>query len=410
MTGEPIESGGMSRRHTVYRWIREHRFVVDSLLVIPLILVSIATLTAQSPAQGNIPVTVAVVAGIGMLVPLAWRRTRPVASGAAVAGFAIAYLAAGVFPNLPIVAVPMSVYALSAYGPRWAARAGLITALIGGALLPMRQFGTSGAAVDFLVGTGLIATTCASIVLVSWLLGDLQNVRRRQLEDLSDRNRRLEIEREQEARLAASAERARIAREMHDVVAHSMSVMIAQADGGRYAAASDPAAAETTLSTISDTGRSALADMRRLLGVLRGDDDQQIRPQPTLADIPSLVSTIDATSLPTTLATTGPPTNLAAGAELAIYRIIQESLTNTMKHGGPGASARVLIGYAPRGVDVKIDDDGRGSGADVTDGRGNGIRGMNERASLYGGTVTAGPAPGGGFIVHTYFPYDQEPS
>ncbi|GAB3560341.1 sensor histidine kinase [Spelaeicoccus albus] len=408
----------MGRRHQAYRWVREHPFVIDALMTVPLILVSLLFLTAQASSTRN-SVVAAEITGIGMLIPLAWRRTRPVLSSAGVALFAIAYLTAGVFPNLPIVAVPMSVYALAAYGPRWAARAGLTTALIGSLLLPIRQYlptlirrppSISSLAFDVIIGSVLIASICAAIVLIAWLLGDLTSVRRRQMLDLADRNRRLEIEREQETRLAASAERARIAREMHDVVAHSLSVMIAQADGGRYAAAADADAARRALGTISDTGRSALADMRRLLGVLRsGDDDADVRPQPTLADVPSLVSTIDRTGLPASLEQTGPPRPLPTGAELAIYRIVQESLTNTMKHGGPNARAHVRISYGPAGVEVRVRDDGRGAGADQTDGLGSGIRGMNERASLYGGDVTAGPSPGGGFAVHAYFPYQHGP-
>lgn len=406
----------MGRRHDAYRWVREHPFVIDALLVVPLILMSLLFLTAQASSTRN-SVAVAEITGIGMLVPLAWRRTRPVLSGAGVALFAVAYLAAGVFPNLPIVAVPMSVYALTAYGPRWAVRAGLTAALIGGVLLPMRQFVPSllrdmptapHPALDAVVVIGLIASICAAIVLIAWLLGDLTRVRRQQLLDLADRNRRLEIERDQESRLAASAERARIAREMHDVVAHSLSVMIAQADGGRYAAAADANAAARALETISDTGRSALADMRRLLGVLRsGDESAGVRPQPTLADVPALVTTIDQTGLPTSLEQAGSPRPLPPGAELAIYRIVQESLTNTMKHGGPHARAEVRIAFGAAGVDVHVRDDGRGAGADQTDGLGSGIRGMNERAALYGGSVTAGPATGGGFAVHAHFPYDR---
>lgn len=404
---ESIGSCSMGRRHEIYRWVREHPFVTDALLVLPLLLLSSVSLTAQASTH-SVPVAVVEITGLGMLVPLAWRRTRPVASAAVVALFALAYLAAGFFPNVPIVAVPMSVYALTAYGPRWASRAGLAAGLAGGALLGLRQYSPENDDLGFLVAAGMIATICAAIVLIAWLLGDLTNVRRRQLLDLADRNRRLEIEREQESRLAASAERARIAREMHDVVAHSLSVMIAQADGGRYAAAADPEAAGRVLTTISDTGRSALADMRRLLGVLRtGDDGTQVRPQPTLDDVPTLVATIDESGLPATLDTTGMPRRLPAGAELAIYRIIQESLTNTMKHGGPGTTARVRIEYSEPGITVRVHDDGRGAGADMSDGLGNGIRGMHERATLYGGSVTAGPSTGGGFAVHAFFPYHQ---
>nr|WP_281353563.1 sensor histidine kinase [Phytoactinopolyspora mesophila] len=221
---------------------------------------------------------------------------------------------------------------------------------------------------------------------------------------------RLEVEREQEARLAAADERARIAREMHDVVAHSLSVVIAQADGGRYAANDDPKAAVRACTTISQTGRSALTEMRRLLGVLRTEDGDVRAPAPGLANLDDLVAGIQDSGLPVRFTTTGTVRPVSSGIELAIYRIVQEALTNVLKHAGPDATAEVRLDWTPAGLLLSITDDGRGAAADSSlrneaAGAGNGIPGMSERAALYGGKLQAGPVLGGGFVVRARIPY-----
>ncbi|WP_062290882.1 sensor histidine kinase [Demequina phytophila] len=204
--------------------------------------------------------------------------------------------------------------------------------------------------------------------------------------------------------LAASNERARIAREMHDVVAHTLSVVVAQADGGRFAGRTDPAAALSSLDTIADVSRSALAEMRALLGVLRdGDGDAALGPQPSLTDIPALVAQMREGGLEVSYVTTGTPRPLPIGAGLAAYRIVQEALTNVLKHAGPRVTAFVQLRWEDDALTAAVSDDGRGAAA-RGDGAGLGIAGMAERATVFGGTLTAGPRAGGGFLVRARLP------
>src|SRR5699024_2466416 len=202
-----------------------------------------------------------------------------------------------------------------------------------------------------------------AIVLSAWLLGILGHRRRAAVEDIRERNRLLEKERESESRLAADAERMRIAREMHDIIAHSLSVVIAQADGGRYAAKSSPEAAEAALTTIAETGRDALAQTRNLLGVLRADahGDESSAPLPGLDSVPSLVADVRATGLAVSIHGFDAPEErgrLSEGAGLAVYRIVQEALTNVLKHAGSGARAQVALTSTDRDLIVRISDDG----------------------------------------------------
>jgi signal transduction histidine kinase len=177
----------------------------------------------------------------------------------------------------------------------------------------------------------------------------------------------MELERDQEMRLAATAERARIAREMHDVVAHSLSVVIAQADGGRYAGQADPAAATGALEAIASTGRQALTDMRALLGVLREDGAEEYAPQPDVAAIDQLVADVRASGLDVDLIVEGSPVPMPAGPQLAAYRIVQESLTNVLKHAGPASRAWVRLQWRPDALEVAVLDDGRGAAAAVAE-------------------------------------------
>lgn len=214
----------------------------------------------------------------------------------------------------------------------------------------------------------------------------------------------LGLEREAERQLAVTEERARIAREMHDVVAHTLSVVVAQADGGRFAAKSCPEQAAKSLETIAEVSRAALTEMRALLGLLRiGDDDAALGPQPSLDDIPTLVSATRDGGLECSFVTTGTPRTLPIGAGLALYRITQEGLTNVLKHAGPKAIAYVQLVWKTDAVELHIWDDGRGAGA-RDDGDGHGIAGMKERATVFGGTLTAGPRAGGGFAVRAHLP------
>lgn len=204
--------------------------------------------------------------------------------------------------------------------------------------------------------------------------------------------------------LAASTERARIAREMHDVVAHTLSVVVAQADGGRFAGRTDPEAAIRSLDTIAEVSRSALTEMRALLGVLReGESEAQMGPQPSLADIPTLVASTREGGLDVSFVTTGTPRPAPIGAGLAAYRIVQEALTNVLKHAGPNPKAFVQLRWEDDSLTVSIADDGRGAAA-RGDGAGLGIAGMAERASAFGGSLTAGPKAGGGFLVRARLP------
>ncbi|NLV80912.1 MAG: sensor histidine kinase [Rhodococcus sp.] len=383
-----------------HRWSRTHVPAVDAVWAGLLTAFGLAV-TVGSGGSG-------VDAGfvLGLCVPLAWRRTRPVVAGAVVAAVAFVHLA--VLPEMSPVApfaVPTAIYALAAYAPRRVAVGALALAMIGGALAGVRYFGDyeGRTRTDMVVS----ATTVGLFVAGVWAFGRMRGLRVREVEALTERNRLLEVERVKEAELAATQERTRIAREMHDIVAHSLTAIIAQADGGRYAATSDPSAAVGALSTISDTGRRALTDMRSLLSVLRDDDRREFTTTPGVREIGVLVDRMRASGLDVTYTVTGDPREITAGPGLSVYRIVQESLTNVLKHAGPRALAAVTLTWRPDTVTVEVVDDGRGAAA-LVESRpgGQGLTGIEERARLHGGRALTGPRPGGGFRVRAEIPVE----
>jgi signal transduction histidine kinase len=222
---------------------------------------------------------------------------------------------------------------------------------------------------------------------------------------LEDRAERLERERDAQAQIAAAAERARIARELHDVVAHNVSVMVVQADGATYALDQDPESARKALMAIAQTGRTALTEMRRMLGVLRSADDAgNYAPQPGIEQLGDLLEQVRSTGLPVTLTVEGVPREMPTGLALAVYRIVQESLTNTRKHGGSDVRASVALIYTDDCLLLRIVDNGRGAAA-PGDGMGHGLVGMRERVSVFGGTLVTGPHVGGGYAVEAMLPF-----
>ena len=276
----------------------------------------------------------------------------------------------------------------------------------------------------------LLGVLCGSIFTVFWFLGDSRRMRELRSEEFKERARRLEYEQEQERRLAAQDERTRIAREMHDIVAHSLSSIISQADGARYAAASartartqqaeqqsgqaqqsEPDIAEQTLELIADTARDSLTQMRSLLGLLRTDEATAYAPVPTLSDVPALVEQSRRAGLPVTFTgiTGTMARTLPQGAELAAYRTVQEALTNALKHS-PGAATTVAIHWGKDGLQLRVQNDPVSSTAAQhiarpVPGSGNGLRGMSERIALYHGSLTYGLQPDGGWLVEAALPY-----
>ncbi|MFF9476813.1 sensor histidine kinase [Streptomyces roseolus] len=245
--------------------------------------------------------------------------------------------------------------------------------------------------------------------LIVALIGITVRSRRDHTAGLVDRARRLEVERDQEVRLAAAAERARIAREMHDIIGHNLSVITGLADGGRYAAAKSPERAAQALDAIGTTSRQALDELRRLLGVLSAPDDTPSAaraPQPTLEDLPSLLEGVRKAGPPVASELPALLPSLPPGAQLTVYRVVQESLTNTLKHAGPGATAAVRLRTAPDGLLVTVTDTGTPS---TVPGQGQGLAGMRERAALYDGTLDSGPLPDGtGWQVRLRIPTTPE--
>lgn len=395
------------------RWIERHTAVVDAMWIVPmalLLLTMSSSLTGYSEISVPMPVfyfTLAVEVGA-----LIWRRTHPAASAFVVFFMALFHLLAGMPIVFPVdFAVLVALYSVTAYGPKWAgnlaATASAIGAFVFMAVAIIQEYGNSenprNSLIVFMFGTAFIWAICGT----TWILAILKRVRVTQYRDAVTRNELLISERDQALKLAAQAERNRIAREMHDIVAHSLSVIIAQADGGRYAAKKDPEAATRALDTVSATGRNALADTRRILGVLRADgtDALETSPQPEAQDLDQLIEQMRETGMTIAFVTIGSPRDVPAGIGLSAFRIVQESLTNVLKHAGPDPSVTVTQRWNSGSVELDIIDDGRGAEAFASsDNAGHGLIGMRERVALFGGTLEAGALAAGGFRVHATFP------
>jgi signal transduction histidine kinase len=382
-----------------YTWLRRHPGLVDGVPAVALAFLGLG----QAIALGRyslVPVL------LGLIIALAFRRRYPV--GAFVTGIVVGAIqvVVRIRPNIIDVAIVILLYTLTAYRPRRLSVPGLVVCLIGGAVAVAVWRPTRLSPVDWLMtGAILFAGPC----LIAWVFGDSMRYRRAYYTSLEDRAARLERERDAQAQIAAAAERARIARELHDVVAHNVSVMVVQADGASYALDRSPERTRQALAAIASTGRQALAEMRRMLGVLRSDDGETgVAPLPGIAQLGELLEQTRATGLAVSFTVEGVPAPLPGGLALAAYRIVQESLTNTRKHGGPAASAQVLLRYCEDVLVLQITDDGYGAAA-ATDGAGHGLTGMRERVALYSGTLHAGPLPGGGYQVTAGLPVVRGP-
>ncbi len=336
------------------------------------------------------------------VVPLLWRRTRP---GAVFAAVALASALQVPLLDTPIhaqAAFPVAVYSAARFSTRWT---GLVVLAVGevAAVVATADW-TSAFDPEPTVRAALpYVLTLSAFVVTAWALGTLGRTRAAYVAALLDRGERIRLEAEQQVALAAAAERARIAREMHDVVAHGLTVMVVQADGARYAAAHDPGVAATTLERIAATGREALTDMRQLLGLLRSEETVGRNPLPGLADLTGLLDEA-AAHRDVTTDLQGLEQSVPTAVGLTTYRVVQEALTNVRKHAGPGATARVTV-VVDDAVSIEVVDDGRGAAAPTAPGGvGHGLLGMRERVDVHGGTLRTGPRPGGGFAVSARIP------
>jgi signal transduction histidine kinase len=397
----------------VIKWLRARPLVEDSLLaavVAPFAVWSIYVIvdaTRKPQALSTWLAVVLVLAVVVEPVALTFRRVAPLPSFVAVSA---ASLVQTVLPGSPpmmpsLVAFLFSLFAYCAYGRRQAPVLGLAVGAVGAGMITA-QLVLSGQ-VD-LGGIRLIPLylSLLAAVLTAWSLGLFRRIQLAYVAALEERAVRAEADREERARRAVLDERARIAREMHDVLAHSLAVIISQAQGGQYAARTDPARATETLATIAEAGRQALADTRGLLGLLRADSPSTIangwNPQPTLRELPELLDRVRTAGLTVDYTELGSAFPLGPAAELALYRLVQEALTNTLKHAGPGAEAAVRFDWNDDGLTLTVSDTGRGCEPDNNGGRG--LIGMRERLAVVGGSVAAGPGPEGGFVVRAWLP------
>ncbi|MDN5571297.1 MAG: histidine kinase, partial [Propionibacteriaceae bacterium] len=366
-------------------------WMADGILAVSLALLAIA-LHLFWFGRAEEPDLTVVALSFALVLPLALRRHAPLLMLALVTVAGVLQLFFLDRPTASLLAVPVVAYSVARWVPGYASRSVLVVGVFASVLGPMSWFGpTTGNASEDMLFWG----ACLGAVLTPYAIGrrarEVAGSRSNDIRAAEERYRLLLAEREQQARLAEASARAVIARELHDIVAHSLSVMIVQAEGGRAASVRKPEAADAALDTIAETGREALHEMRRIVGVLRAGPEAEERPTyaptPTLQDIPELVV---RTSERARLVVHGQPGNVPSALALTIYRVIQEALTNFLKHAGPQARATVSLSYGPRSIIIDVQDDGEGV-EDPTDGGGNGLRGMYERVTSMGGTLRAGP-------------------
>ena len=371
----------------------ERPFVVDAALAV--VLVVLAEVHVWSGASAG---SKAVTASAGLVIAgsVAFRRRAPLA--------AVAVAMAAVVVQTMLASSPQALWLIVTWIVLFYSAG---AALSRGRALVALAIGLAGAAIDeagaadrsvqgFVFGLALVA--------VPWLAGRAVHRREGRAEALELRSALLERDREEATRAAVRDERARIARDLHDMVAHAVSVMVLNAEAADAVLDSEPARTRDQLVSIQRTGRQALAEMTRLLGMLRDGERLELAPQPRTAELGSLVDEVRAAGLPVSLEIEGEERALEPGVDLAVYRIVQEALTNTLKHGGRSASAEVVISFDASAVTVDVQDSG--NGAPRLNGGGHGLIGMRERVALYGGSVRAEPRPSGGFSVRAVLPLE----
>lgn len=394
-TVDRVASTGLARIETYGRRVAEHGFVVDFVIALAVAALSIVGLRSQHRLD---PETL--VFCVALVAPLLLHRRDPRACFATVALVAFLQWLLSV-PQPADFAVLISLYwvALESDLTEMALAAATVEA---GAIMAALRWSPSEPLKVWVGLTGL--GTAAGV------LGITVRQRRALLISLHERAAQLEVERDQQGRLAAVAERARIAREMHDIVAHNLSVIIALADGASYTIDSSPQQAAEATERVAATGRQALLEMRRLLGVLREDSaEEPLAPQPSLERLDGLFAQVNAAGIPVTMDLDGDPHELPEGIQLTVFRVMQEALTNTLKHAARPTSAHLALRCRSGNVELEVTDTG-GTDPFSEPGQlaGRGLRGMRERAAAYGGRLDAGPAPGGGWRVYLWLCPDVE--
>jgi signal transduction histidine kinase len=377
--------------------------LLDALLALALAGTAQFEIWAQPLADDGIPGPQLPNAAFLLLitVPLAWRRRAPTVVFAVVLasiGLQISLIDEARSDQPPFqhwIALLVVFYSLAAHAER---RRALVAGALGGGVF------VAGDIADLVSGAAGLADTMPAWFMLGAAYGVGFALRGQRIQStlLANRAERLEREREQKARLAVAEERVRIARELHDIVAHAISVIVVQAQAGQRVLEGEQASAREALGSIETTGRQALVEMRRLLGILRKEDRElALAPRPSLAYLDVLAERVREAGLPVELHVEGEAKSLPPGVELSAYRIVQEALTNALKHAGP-ASAQVVVRYRAEEVELEISDDGRGP----VDGRegGHGLIGMRERAALVGGNVESGTNGGRGFIIRARLP------
>jgi signal transduction histidine kinase len=369
---------------------------VDALLAVALAVPSVVQVLVQPIASRPLGVLIA----LGSTVPIAWRTTHPAA--AALAGSLVWLVPADGYVMLGYVAAFVLYYSLAAHVVS-TRRVGLV--LAAGIAASVAGSAVQGAvAGEYFVAVSAVAAPA--------LVGRIVRRQRRQAAQLATLAHQLDLERERGMRAAVAEERARIARELHDVVAHSLSVIAIQSDAAEAALTCAPDLAREPLRTIRATSTEAMSEMRRLLGVLRADGAAaDLDPQPGLVQLPALVERVSASGVPVTVEVLGEPRAMPASVDLSAYRIVQEALTNVGKHAA-GAAADVRLTWLPDALSLEVRDHGPGPAPSYGDGvfkeEGccHGLVGMRERVRMLGGQLRTGAASGGGFAVEAVLPLE----
>jgi signal transduction histidine kinase len=365
-------------------FLRRHPRASDAALAV---LLAVLVLEEVLVSDQDVPLGLAVPVALAMTVPLAWRRSAPVPVAAVVLGAFMAQGVAGDWglePQTELLCVAMAFWALGAHASD---PTSLRAAIVGLLAVGIHEPG------DLIVQGPLMAGVFAA--------GRLMRSRAQLAAALAR-------DRAEGERQAVAEERARIARELHDVVAHSISLMTVQAGAERLALGAERPQTTEALNQIEVTGRQALAEMRRLLGMLRGPGEEvDLAPQPGLRQLDALAERVTRAGLPVRLTVEGEARSVSPGVDISAYRIVQEGLTNALKHAHAGR-ADVRVAYRGDDVEIEVADDGRG-GAASANGAGHGLTGMRERVALYGGTLDAGPLPEGGWSLRARLPREPAP-